>query len=693
MHAAAIAALFLAVALAYANSLDGALVMDSGMIVGANPMIRSAHWENIRFLLTHDYWEPMATGGLYRPATTLSYLFNYAVLGNATRPFGYHAVNIFLHLVCAALVYALAWRMTRRPWAAGFAAALFGVHPVATEAVTNVIGRADLLAATGILAGLTIHARAGASPSPAALAGIAAAGLLAAFAKENGLLLPAVLLVHDAIRGRAARESAACRARPAAALMAALRSVVWRSQAALVPVVALYGFARWWVWEHSPPPFALHPIDNPLVEADFVSARLTALKVIALQIRQLIFPLWLSADYSYDQIPVVSWPLDSWSDWQAPLAIVLLAACAAAAYRFRRHRDILFSVTLMFLAILPTSNLLTLIGTIMAERFLYLPLAAFALFAAAMANRVVTGAAPPRFAVAIAAIVLFALGVRTHLRNRDWQDDLSLWSSTVRTAPASAKAHHGYSIALFNSDPHRRNIDDVIAAAERAAAIRGDYVLPLIELGHRYIVKGDLLAPNAEERAEPDPLARPWYEKAEATLERALELVESDGRLFETRLRQRGKNPADFPPHGNVDALLNLALARVRLGKIDGAIDAYRGALRIQPLRPQTYVDLSAAFARRQKYDDSAVALFETLIMDPGNADVPGRLAAVYTALAVSGTVIADGPGRVRIHLEHPTVRAHRCRAYRELERTLLDARSPQHAARARSLAEREGCS
>jgi len=73
--------------------------------------------------------------------------------------FWYHLVNLLLHALNVWLVWKLAARLlsSRAAW---FAAALFAVHPIATEAVDNVVGRADLLAAMAVLAGLLIYGRA-----------------------------------------------------------------------------------------------------------------------------------------------------------------------------------------------------------------------------------------------------------------------------------------------------------------------------------------------------------------------------------------------------------------------------------------------------------------------------------------------------------------------------------------------------
>jgi hypothetical protein len=48
------------------------------------------------------------------------------------------------------------------------------------------------------------------------------------------------------------------------------------------------------------------------------------------------------------------------------------------AWSYRRHRAVGFLVAFFFITLAPTSNLIILIGTVMAERFPYLPAVAFA---------------------------------------------------------------------------------------------------------------------------------------------------------------------------------------------------------------------------------------------------------------------------------------------------------------------------
>ena len=97
--------------------------------------------------------------GLYRPFTTLTYLFNYAAFGEGPNPAGYHVVNYAIHSMNATLVFLLALPLFGEIVPAFAMAAIWAVHPALTESVTNIVGRADLLGAFGLLAALLCFTR------------------------------------------------------------------------------------------------------------------------------------------------------------------------------------------------------------------------------------------------------------------------------------------------------------------------------------------------------------------------------------------------------------------------------------------------------------------------------------------------------------------------------------------------------
>jgi protein O-mannosyl-transferase len=660
-HLPALGALAAGVCAVHASSLRTGLVLDARVLVAENPVLRRVTAANLGFILTHDYWQPMSTDGLYRPITILSYLFNYTVLGNADRPLGYHVVNLLLHVACVGLVYALVWHLVRRRWPAVVAAALFGLHPVTTEAVTYVVGRADLLAATGVLGGLLCHARAAASAGRRRVAwsaGLLLAAVLAFFSKESGLVLVPITLGYDLIFPTPSR----------------------RDHVITLSVLAVYLAVRWYVARIGLPPEDTSPVDNPIVEASFWTGRLTAAKVMGEQLWLLLWPASLSADYSYRQIPLVAWPPARAADWAALLALPAFGVVAGAILSVRRRLPaVAFLAAFSALALLPTANLLVVVGSIRADRFLYLPLAGFAGVAAVIADR----ARARRAASALVALVLVAYAWRTWTRNRDWVDEPSVWSSAVRASPESAKAHKGWAAAMFAADPRRAALDRVIAAGERAVAIRPDYLPALIDLGGYYIARGD---------GEAGSGASTWYAKGVDVLERARDLDARAAGRFVAKMLASGARTASIPAYGNDTLYANLALAYLQLGRLDDALAAYEHCRNLDPGNPTRYVDLSAVLARLGRWDDASIALFEAVTIDGGQQDAARRLVELYRQIDPDGhAVVSDDAGGARINVDDPLVRRHRCQALAGLARIHDDARQHAAALRFREL-ERRFC-
>jgi len=156
-HAWRILALWALALLAYSNSFRAGMTLDNATIILQDSRIRAATSQNAGLIFSQEYWYGNASTNLYRPFTTLSYLFNYAILGDGPNPAGYHWINFALHAVNILLVYLLGLLVLRQTGLALGLAGLWGLHPVLTESVTNIVGRADMLAAFGVLAGLLCY--------------------------------------------------------------------------------------------------------------------------------------------------------------------------------------------------------------------------------------------------------------------------------------------------------------------------------------------------------------------------------------------------------------------------------------------------------------------------------------------------------------------------------------------------------
>src|SRR5215467_6946992 len=105
------AGLCLLVIAVYANGLGGGFSGDSRGLILADTRVHAVSAENLGLIFTHTYWWPYGESGLYRPFTTISYLFNYAVLGGGESAAGYLAVSLLLHCVNVMLVWVLARRL------------------------------------------------------------------------------------------------------------------------------------------------------------------------------------------------------------------------------------------------------------------------------------------------------------------------------------------------------------------------------------------------------------------------------------------------------------------------------------------------------------------------------------------------------------------------------------------------------
>jgi tetratricopeptide (TPR) repeat protein len=677
--AAAAAALALLVALAYGNALDAGFVLDGRTIVLEDPRLRGASAEHLRLVLGRDYWWPSFVSGLYRPVTTLSYLANYTILGNGSRPAGYHVINLALHWANAVLVYLVARGLLGDRAAGLWIAALFAAHPIATEAVTYVVGRADLLATFFVLGALLLHVRASYASGwrrALALAGLALAAALGVLSKESAVALVPLLVWYDLTLGdRTARR---------------LPAVVTGWLVAAAPILAVWA-VRARLYAGLPPVLAPF-VDNPLLRADFWTARATAVGVLAREFWLLVWPRWLSCDYSYDQIPLVSWRLDGTSDRAAIAGALLLLAALTTVIR-RRRSALAFFVGFFFVTLLPTANLLRLIGSIMAERFLYLPSAAFA---ACVVLTVRGGCRRRPVAAVLLGALVVACAVRTAARNRDWHDDLRLWSSAVAAAPGSFKTHQGVAYAHYLA----RRFDLAIPAAERALAIlEARRLAPAdepsgvaLELGMAYWARGETVAERGPGALPPgDPDAR-WYERAALALGRAAQLDREENEANRRREVAHGRAASDVPDVGNWKIYHYLGLVSLRLGRRPEASAAFAYVLHLRPGDGSAYRQFARASLVSERPEEAAVALLQALALDAGDQEAQRQLLEVYGRVDPDGCALTMRDGRAQLDLGCPRVRQDLCDALAGLEESFTGARQVVRAAAFAQAARAHAC-
>jgi len=660
-HAWAIAGLWALALAAYTSSFNAGLVLDNRLVILNDARIQAVTSENAALILNQHYWYGNLTSELYRPLTTFSYLFNYAVLGNGPNPAGYHWVNFALHALNIALVCALALWILGELRLAVAVAALWAVHPVLTESITNVVGRADLLAAFGVLAALACHIRAGSARGGRRawwLAALATATLVGMFSKESAIVAPAVILLYDLAFARRSPWRARA-AGYAAAVLPCLLFLFVRGQVLAKAQVARIPFTN-----------------NPLAGADFWTGRLTALRVIGKYVVLLLWPGTLSADYSYNQIPLFR-PGDA----AAVAGVALcLGVAAAAAWAFFRNRPVFFFLALFLVALAPTSNVLLPIGTIMAERFLYLPALGFA-GCVAIGLRAASRRLPAWAAPILLGAICAAFAARTYARNLDWATELSLMTSAAEAAPGSFKPHSSLAGILPDSA--------ATAEAERAMQIldplpdERNNARAYVDVGVCYRREGDRTA--ARNRREADS----WYRKSLDALLRAESILRTFDRVNQQENLRRGRGKTSF---GWWALDLELGRTYLRLSQPRDAIEAFEQG-RLRALRPELFEELANAYLAMGTPRQATVVLTEAVWLNPDQPRLASELLELYRQTEPRSCAVLESGSTRSLNMDCPLVKDRLCTGLRDLARLAAAAAKPELAAQVEGVASREmGC-
>ena len=665
------AAVLLLAFFAYSNTFGVGFFLDNEEIILKDPRVHSLSSVQLHRILTQQYWET-ATTGLYRPLTTLSYLFNYAILGNSANPEGYHWVNLLLHLANTCLVYLLGMAIFAHAPRAALLSALWALHPAHTEAVTNIVGRADLLVAFGVLGALLCHRNAltsGGRQRAIWIAGVVLASSAGVFAKESGVVAMCVLAVWDLTFGG---------------------SVSWRLRAAgyiaaVVPCAA-YLYARARVLANSPfLPTAY--TDNPLLGADFWTARLTAIKIIGKYLLLLLWPAQLSYDYSYNEIP-------PGADVQAVCCLLgCIAAAGLALWCWRRHPAVSFAIAFAAITFAPVSNLAVIIGTPMGDRFLYLPAIGVMAIAVWAAWRWQVFARNRNAAVALTGVILIALLARTYARNGDWLDQHRFWRTGVEAAPGSYKTHINVATttAFLTSD----DWDRAIREADRALAIL-DPLPDSKNTGRAYRDAGTIYREVGERIASKNPAGTAsagttpefWYRKSLGAVLRSEKIELAFDANYREENARRGR-----PGLSAMPSRLYLEMGRtyMRLNDLGHALSAFERGLALEAA-PELLEEAAAAYQQAGDLHLAAIALEESYTVD-SNRPVLGKLVDLYAQMDPAGCAVSREAGQSALNPDCPLVHRDICAASRSIAQTYANRGQPFEAGAVRKRAiEYLGC-
>jgi len=431
LHTLAVAAFLAATSFAlYARSLGGPFVFDDLPSIVENPHVR-ALWP-----LASALAAPPQSSVAGRPLSAASFALSYAEFG--LDPWGWRATNVALHALCALLLFGIVRRALGRDHGAlAFAVALVWlVHPLQTEAVAYVTQRTELLMALAFLGAFSAAQCGFAAPGRRQRAwfGLAiAATWLGVGAKEAIASLPPLVLLYDRAFVSGSFGEALRRHR----LLHVGLFASWLPLAALV------------VAGHRDQSVGF---DLPIPAATYA---LTQASVICEYLRLALWPAPLVIAHD--------WPLATSLTDALPALAVLVPLLGGTLWACVRQPRLGFLGAWFFLTLAPTSSFVPIVSEIMAERRMYLPLAAL-VSGGALA---LAGLVRVRWArAAVAALCIAALAAVSAEQLERYRSTVTLWSHVIDVYPQHRL---------------RSRIESTIAQ-ELAAAGQLDAALPHFEL-------------------------------------------------------------------------------------------------------------------------------------------------------------------------------------------------------------------
>ncbi|MEW6676012.1 MAG: hypothetical protein AB1348_08450 [Nitrospirota bacterium] len=362
----------------YSNSFDASFHFDDTPSIVENYAIH-------RF----DLKEIFSTST--RPILDLTFALNYYF--GKLDVFGYHLVNLMLHIANGIMLYfILLWtiNLINRVNSTNFrvplyASLIFIAHPIQTQAVTYIVSRSSVLTTTFYLLTLLLFIRAfrssnsslvtprprstkrGGRHSSLYFIGAFLSSCLGMGTKQEAATLPLMLLIYDfyfisdgdwrVLKGHYKVHLA---------MFSTLAIALYLSFSGLKTYIS-FDYAKG----------IPMPQEEPITSFQYF---LTQLHVIPYYIKLLFIPTNLNLDYD--------WPITRNIDFLTLLFFILLVSIIFVAIKlFRRARLVSFGIIWFFVTLSVTSSFIVIYDVIFEHR-LYLPSIGFAIFLAFMISRI-----------------------------------------------------------------------------------------------------------------------------------------------------------------------------------------------------------------------------------------------------------------------------------------------------------------
>jgi len=551
--------------LVYYDSFNNSFVYDDYPFIVENKAIRKLDMNQLISYFTSPDAVSSHEGlsrDVWRPLMTVSFAVDYRLW--ALQPRFYHIENTLLHIGNSILVYIAIFLMLGNTLAAFVASVVFAIHPVQTEAVTWISGRANVLFLFFFLLSFIFHIRErrkdrGGFDYTNSLVLF----LCALLSKEMAIVLPLIFILYDAyFYGKKGFKYYVLYYLPF--LLISVFYVLARSS-------VTGGFAQreyWW-------------------GGGLFTNFLMTLKAVAEYIRIIVFPLNLKILYLMPA-PASIFTKDMLG------AILVLSGVVAFYLLLRKKKVISFYFLWFFVALIPVYNIVPF-KAVMAERFLYLPLIAFAAgFGMLFAYINEASGINPRLRTALnfsfVGILIF-YGALTISRNIEWRDELTFYMQEAGRSPDDPTAHYNFAFAC-GKEAKKHAADREMAGRYYALAIseykRAIRLKPTSQLAYAG------LANIYNETG--------YYDEAIKNFKKALAIKE------------------------NSDLYNNLAVAYYCQGMYDEALRYCRRALYLSPGHVNGYINLGNAYLMKKEYGKARAAWLEAIKLGGSDPAVEARL-------------------------------------------------------------------
>ncbi len=574
----------------YGNTLNHHYALDDDFVTKNTFVNNGIKGLNKIFTRGYFYGFNKNNEQIYRPVTLTSFLVEYTFFGKS--PHTSHLINVLLYALMVIVLFLLMTKLfnDRHSFIPFLIVLLYTAHPLHTEVVASIKNREDLLSGLFLFISALCIIQYKDIRSVKYLLISLFAFMFALFSKEIALtyiaVVPLLLYYFSDYNFKK----------------------ILNVTIPFLVIGLFYLFVRNVVMDDIAIQNDKSIINNTLYAADGFGERFaTTFFILGYYLKLLFLPYPLSWDYSYPQISIIS--------WANPLAIFSLATyllmLVYAIWGLKNKNIISFAIFWYFITLSITSNLFILIGSTMAERFLFIPSLGFCIAIVFLLNHVFKKFKDKqkKYTIIIVAILTVIYSGLTIHRNKDWKNQYTLFKAGVKACPNSARCHMalGAMYEQKTKEVNTRNesikfLNLAIDEYKKSISLFPEYDQALYNYG--VVLQNSKRFDEAETQYRKVIKANPQYIMAYNNL----------GSLFYY------KNQFDsalyyFNKMLKIDstsssAYLNIGTIHHKKGDIPKAIRFYLKALKYNPYKPQALKNIAVAYramnelAKAEKYEN-----------------------------------------------------------------------------------------